>query len=39
VPVRIALAPAADLAQLRAGLSAEVKIDTGHKRRLFGMML
>jgi membrane fusion protein (multidrug efflux system) len=39
VPVRIALDPAPDLAQLRAGLSAEVKIDTGHKRRLFGMTL
>jgi len=39
VPVRIALAPAPDLAKLRAGLSAEVRIDTGHKRRLFGMML
>ena len=39
VPVRIALDPAPDLAKLRAGLSAEVKIDTGHKRRLFGMTL
>jgi len=39
VPVRIALAPAPDLAKLRAGLSAEVKIDTGHKRRVFGMTL
>jgi len=39
VPVRIALAPAPDLAKLRAGLSAEVKIDTGHKRRMFGMTL
>jgi membrane fusion protein (multidrug efflux system) len=39
VPVRIALEPAPDLAKLRAGLSAEVTIDTGHKRRLFGMML
>ena len=39
VPVRIALEPAPDLAKLRAGLSAEVKIDTGHKRHVLGMTL
>ena len=39
VPVRIALAPAPDLAKLRAGLSAEVRIDTGHKRHVLGMTL
>ncbi|MDD5249076.1 MAG: HlyD family secretion protein [Rhodocyclaceae bacterium] len=37
VPVRIRLAAAPDLPQLRAGLSAVVTIDTGHRRRLLGL--
>ncbi len=36
VPVRIRLLPAPGLPQLRAGLSTDVEIDTGHRRRLFG---
>jgi membrane fusion protein (multidrug efflux system) len=39
VPVRIALDSDADLALLRAGLSAEVSIDTGHRRTLLGLSL
>jgi membrane fusion protein, multidrug efflux system len=36
VPVRIAINADASTPQLRAGLSAVVEIDTGHRRRLFG---
>jgi membrane fusion protein (multidrug efflux system) len=39
VAVRIRLDAAPDLPQLRAGLSAVVEIDTGHRRRLFGYTL
>lgn len=39
VPVRIRLDPVNDAPQLRAGLSAIVEIDTGHRRRLFGLSL
>lgn len=37
VPVRIRLESPADSPPLRAGLSTEVEIDTGHRRRLFGL--
>jgi len=36
VPVRVRIDAAADQPRLRAGLSAEVEIDTGHRRRLLG---
>jgi membrane fusion protein, multidrug efflux system len=39
VPVRIKIDADADMPQLRAGLSAVVEIDTGHRRRLFGFAL
>ena len=39
VPVRIRLELTPDQPILRAGLSAVVEIDTGHRRRLFGYML
>ena len=39
VPVRIRLDAAAGLPPLRAGLSADVRIDTGHRRRVFGFTL
>lgn len=39
VPVRIRVATEGDLPELRAGLSAEVEIDTGHRRRLFDLSL
>lgn len=39
VPVRIALDKVAGLPSLRAGFSAEVEIDTGHKRELFGVSI
>lgn len=39
VPVRIRLAPLAGAPQLRAGLSTEVEIDTGHRRHLLGLSL
>jgi membrane fusion protein (multidrug efflux system) len=39
VPVRIKLDAASNQPQLRAGLSAVVEIDTGHRRRLFGSTL
>jgi membrane fusion protein (multidrug efflux system) len=39
VAVRIRLDAAPDLPHLRAGLSAVVEIDTGHRRRLFGYTL
>ena len=39
VAVRIRLDAAPDLPQLRAGLSAVVELDTGHRRRLFGYTL
>lgn len=35
VPVRIRFAPGSDLSLLRSGLSAEVRVDTGHRRSLF----
>jgi membrane fusion protein, multidrug efflux system len=37
VPVRIDLRPQAGQPALRAGLSAVVEIDTGHRRSLFGL--
>lgn len=39
VPVRIKLDAAPDQPALRAGLSAVVEVDTGHRRRLFGHTL
>ena len=39
VPVRIRFDAARELPQLRAGLSAVVEIDTGHRRRLLGFTL
>ncbi len=39
VPVRIHLDSGASLPELRAGLSAQVEIDTGHRRRLLGLTL
>jgi membrane fusion protein, multidrug efflux system len=39
VPVRIKLDADTNAPQLRAGLSAVVEIDTGHRRRLFGFAL
>jgi membrane fusion protein (multidrug efflux system) len=39
LPVRIKLAPDSDMTQLRAGLSATVEIDTGHRRQLLGLSL
>jgi membrane fusion protein (multidrug efflux system) len=39
VAVRIRLEAAPKVPQLRAGLSADVAIDTGHRRRLFGLSL
>ena len=39
VPVRIRLEPKPDAPPLRAGLSARVEIDTGHRRRLLGLSL
>ncbi len=39
VPVRIIIEAAPDTPQLRAGLSAIVEIDTGHRRRLLGFAL
>lgn len=39
VAVRIRLQPVAGQPVLRAGLSAQVQIDTGHKRRLAGLSL
>jgi len=39
VPVRIRLENRTDSPQLRAGLSTEVEIDTGHRRRLLGLAL
>lgn len=39
VPVRINLKTSPDLPQLRAGLSTEVEIDTGHRRSFFGLSL
>lgn len=37
VPIRIRLDLQPGMPQLRAGLSSVVKIDTGHRRRLFGL--
>jgi membrane fusion protein (multidrug efflux system) len=37
VAVRIRLEPAPNLPPLRAGLSAQVKIDTGHRRHFPGL--
>jgi len=39
VPVRIKLENRPGAPQLRAGLSTEVEIDTGHRRRLLGLSL
>mgnify|MGYP003394383526 CR=1 FL=1 len=39
VPVRIKLDAETNAPQLRAGLSAVVEIDTGHRRRLLGLAL
>lgn len=39
VPVRIRLDNQTELPQLRAGLSAEIRIDTGFQRQLLGMSL
>lgn len=39
IPVRILLKNTEDLPQLRAGLSAEIEIDTGVQRQLLGMTL
>lgn len=39
VAVRIQIDPVADMPQLRAGLSAKVKIDSGHHRHLLGLSL
>lgn len=39
VPVRIQFAVAPGMPQLRAGLSAVVEIDTGHRRRVLGFSL
>ncbi len=39
VPVRIKLDPEPNMPQLRAGLSAIVEIDTGHRRRVLGFAL
>jgi membrane fusion protein (multidrug efflux system) len=39
VPVRIKIDDGADSELLRAGLSAEVAIETGHKRRLLGLSI
>jgi len=39
VPVRIKIEAVPGLPALRAGLSAVVDIDTGHRRRLFGLTL
>jgi len=39
VPVRIRVEPRAGQPALRAGLSARVEIDTGHRRRLLGLSL
>lgn len=39
VPVRIRFADQVPTALLRAGLSAEVEIDTGHRRHLLGMSI
>ena len=39
VPVRIRLENRTDALQLRAGLSTEVEIDTGHRRHLMGLSL
>ncbi|MBX3614415.1 MAG: HlyD family secretion protein [Burkholderiaceae bacterium] len=36
LPLRIRLDPQPDMPRLRAGLSAIVRIDTGHRRTLFG---
>ena len=34
IPMRIAVEPAADAPPLRAGMSAEIEVDTGHLRHL-----
>ncbi|HRO61547.1 MAG TPA: HlyD family secretion protein, partial [Burkholderiaceae bacterium] len=39
IPVRIRLDPQPDAPMLRAGSSATVRIDTGHRRSLFGFSL
>ncbi|MCZ7560743.1 MAG: HlyD family secretion protein [Burkholderiaceae bacterium] len=39
VPLRVRLDPQPDVPRLRAGLSAVVRVDTGHRRSLFGLSL
>lgn len=39
VPLRVRLDPQPDMPRLRAGLSAVVRVDTGHRRSLFGLSL
>lgn len=39
IPVRIRIQAPADAPALRAGMSAEVEIETGHRRSLFGFSL
>lgn len=39
VPLRIRLDPQPDMPRLRAGLSAVVRVDTGHRRSLLGLSL
>lgn len=39
VPVRVSIEPEDGAPALRSGMSAEVEIDTGHRRRLFGLSL
>jgi membrane fusion protein (multidrug efflux system) len=36
LPVRLTIDPGADRARLAAGMSVRVKVDTGHRRSLFG---
>ena len=38
IPVRIAIFPAPDAPALRAGMSAEIEIDSGHERALPGVV-
>jgi membrane fusion protein, multidrug efflux system len=39
VPVRISIKPNGNAPALQAGLSTDIKIDTGHKRSLFGLSI
>ena len=38
LPVRIAFDPREDISMVRAGMSANVEIDTGHKRKLSDLL-